>query len=601
MFFKLKSTTLFVVFFFLLCFFGYSQQSKLDSILSKLKVYKHRDSVRARLLVNAAWNSIYINEQDAFIYVNEAIDITKEIQWNWGLIASLRQKGVNYYIQRDYLRAVDTWQEALKVANTKKVKDKLLIGSIHNNLGNVYADFNQYTKALYNYNQCLDIAVQVDDIENQINSLSNIGYVYLDLKKVEKSIEYFNKALLLAEKEKNKRLIASIINNLGDAYKYKTDFNKALYFYEKSAKIAEEIEDKYVGSSALNSISELHIKLGKYDEAQVYSQKALQLAKEINTVEWQANSWKLLSEIFEKKENNKKALHAYKNYINLKDSIQSEEKKVALTRKEMAFKLENLEIKAKAELEKEKIYTNLFLAATVLMLLGTIVGYILYKRKRDAIEKRKIAEFKVKVAETELKALRSQMNPHFIFNAMSSIGDYMVKNDLETANEYLIKFSKLIRSILENSEKKWISLEEDLELTKLYIEIESLRLKDKIFYTFLIDKSIDVENTMVPPLILQPFIENSIWHGIAKKEGKGTIKISVQKKEGNVIFSVDDDGVGRKNVLNKLPNHTPMGVNITKNRLAIINKQEGTKNSVTMIDKEKGVRVEVVLPLELRF
>ncbi|WP_121069328.1 tetratricopeptide repeat-containing sensor histidine kinase [Maribacter vaceletii] len=598
---KQKKATLFVVFFLFLCFLGFSQQSKLDSIISKLRVYEERDSVRARLLVNAAWNSIYENEQDAFVYVNEAVDIAKEIQWDWGLVVSLRQKGVNYYVQRDYLSAVDTWQEALKIAENKNVKDKLLIASIYNNLGNVHADFKQYAKALENYKQCLHISEQVGNKENNINALSNIGYVYVDLNKIEKGIVYFNKALLLAKDESNKRLIASIIKNLGDAYKLKEDYNKALSFYEESAKIAEDIKDKYVASSALNSISELHIKLGKYDEAQVYSEKALQLAKEINTVEWQADSWKLLSDVFEKKGKTKDALKAYKNYIQLKDSIQSEDKKVALTRKEMAFKLERQEAKAKAELEKEKLYANLILTAAIFVVLGSIIAYVLYKRKRDAIEYRKIAEFKTKVAETELKALRSQMNPHFIFNAMSSIGDYMIKNDLETANEYLIKFSKLIRSILENSEKKWISLEEDLELTKLYIEIESLRLKDKIFYTFLIDKSIDVENTMVPPLILQPFIENSIWHGIAKKEGKGTIKICAKKNEKHVVFSVDDDGVGRKKGLKQLPNHTAMGVNITKNRLAIINNQDGFNNSVKMIDKVQGVRIEVKIPLELRF
>lgn len=598
---KQKKATLFVVLFLFLCFLGFSQQSKLDSIISKLRVYEERDSVRTRLLVNAAWNSIYVNEQDAFVYVNEAIDIAKEIQWDWGLVVSLKQKGVNYYIQRDYLNAVDTWQEAIKIAADKNIKDKLVIAGLYNNLGNVYADFKQYTKALENYTEYLEISKKVGNKENHINALSNIGYVYVDLNKIEKGITYFEKALLLAKEENNERLIASIIKNLGDAYKLKEDYNKALSFYKESAKIAEELGDKYVASSALNSISELHIKLDKYDEAQVYSEKALQLAKEINTVEWQADSWKLLSTVFEKKGNAKDALKAYKNYIQLKDSIQSEDKKVALTRKEMAFKLVSQETKAKAELEKEKLYANLILTAAIFVLLGSVIGYVLYKRKRDAIEYRKIAEFKTKVAETELKALRSQMNPHFIFNAMSSIGDYMTKNDLETANEYLIKFSKLIRSILENSEKKWISLEEDLELTKLYIEIESLRLKDKIFYTFLIDKSIDVENTMVPPLILQPFIENSIWHGIAKKKGKGTISISAKKKGKHVMFSVDDDGVGRKKGLNQLQNHTAMGVNITKARLAIINNQDGSNNSVKMIDKAQGVLVEVEIPLELRF
>jgi len=212
-----------------------------------------------------------------------------------------------------------------------------------------------------------------------------------------------------------------------------------------------------------------------------------------------------------------------------------------------------------------------------------------------------MADFNTKVAETELKALRSQMNPHFIFNALNSISDYMDKNDVEKANTYLMKFAKLTRSILENSEKKWITLQEDLELTELYIEIEALRLKNKLFHKIEIDSVLDVENTLVPPLMLQPFIENSIWHGIAQKGGQGNIDIQIKKDNEMIVCTVDDDGVGRKKVVINGNKNDSMGLKITKNRLDILSQIKKVKGSIHMFDKTEGLRVELKLPLELRF
>jgi sensor histidine kinase YesM len=183
------------------------------------------------------------------------------------------------------------------------------------------------------------------------------------------------------------------------------------------------------------------------------------------------------------------------------DSVLSEEKKVELTRKDMQFKLEKQETIANAEIKRQSFIKNTAIAGGGILFLATIFGYILYKKKRDALEEKKIADFNTKVAETELKALRSQMNPHFIFNSLNSISDYMAKHNIDIANDYLIKFSKLTRSILENSEKKWISLKDDLELTELYIQMESLRLKNKFSYDIKVDKAIVIENTLIPPLI----------------------------------------------------------------------------------------------------
>ncbi len=225
---------------------------------------------------------------------------------------------------------------------------------------------------------------------------------------------------------------------------------------------------------------------------------------------------------------------------------------------------------------------------------------------RDALEKQKEAELKSQVSDTEMKALRAQMNPHFIFNSLNSISDYIAKNNTKVADEYLTKFATLMRLVLENSEKKEVPLFEDLKALELYMQLETLRLKDKFTYEIEVDDTIDKENTMVPPLILQPFVENSIWHGIAKKQGIGNIFIHIKKEGEMVSCIVEDNGVGRQVTdgiiaLKDNSGKRSLGMKITKERIDIINKVKNANAFVKLTDLEQGTRVEVKLPLELSF
>ncbi|MEO9893289.1 histidine kinase, partial [Aurantibacter sp.] len=296
------------------------------------------------------------------------------------------------------------------------------------------------------------------------------------------------------------------------------------------------------------------------------------------------------------------ALNAYKKHIKLRDSVLNEEKKSELTRKEMQFQMERQQAVANEEIKRQQLVKNIYLIGAILLVLLSILGYYIYKRRRDELEKKKSAEFNAKVSETELKALRSQMNPHFIFNSLNSISEFISKNDIQQADDYLVKFSKLTRAILENSEKKSITLNEDLELMELYMQIEAIRLENKLHHKITIDQDIEPNNTLVPPLILQPFIENSIWHGIAPKNGDGHIAIKIEKEGDMLKYVVDDNGVGqlKKNMGEKKSNGS-FGIKITKSRIDILSHIKNKKGSINLMDKPEGVRVEITLPLELQF
>jgi sensor histidine kinase YesM len=241
-----------------------------------------------------------------------------------------------------------------------------------------------------------------------------------------------------------------------------------------------------------------------------------------------------------------------------------------------------------------------------------IEAYI-YERKLE--EKNKIIEvsltekFERQIAEIEMTALRAQMNPHFIFNALNSIKLYVVSNEPKTAALYLTKFSKLIRSILNNSQSKLVSLEVELRALELYIQMEQFRFNFKFDYEIKVDVDVDKEFTEIPPILLQPYVENAIWHGLMHKHvGKGELCIHIKIKDGNLEFIIDDNGIGRAKSMElktkTKTKHESIGMRITADRLAMANRLYGTDGKVTVIDKEDengkslGTKVIFFLPYE---
>jgi len=193
--------------------------------------------------------------------------------------------------------------------------------------------------------------------------------------------------------------------------------------------------------------------------------------------------------------------------------------------------------------------------------------------------------------ELEAKALRAQMNPHFIFNCMNSMKALIQNDEKKVSIEYLTTFSKLIRTLFQNSDKRQISLYDEIETCRLYTQLESMRLKGKLLYNFSIDPNLDLKSVMVPALIVQPFIENAIWHGIVPKD-KGAINISVTGNEKIIFCEVDDDGIGRETArLNKPTTpviHESKGVHLSQQRLNLEKTLNDTNASIEIIDKAEN-------------
>ena len=246
------------------------------------------------------------------------------------------------------------------------------------------------------------------------------------------------------------------------------------------------------------------------------------------------------------------------------------------------------------------------LLVAILLLLAVV--FISKKRinviRGKAVQKSNIEK---EILELEAKALRAQMNPHFIFNCMNSIKSLIQQEEKDKAVTYLTIFSKLIRTIFQNSDKREITLFDEIETCRLYTQLESLRFGNKLSYFFNLDESIDLKSIMVPALILQPFIENAIWHGIMTKEEGGTVIVTIAKKDNVISCRIDDDGIGREmskqnKFAGEASNHQSKGVRLTQNRLNLDNLLNQRNATVEIIDKEdreqKPCGTTVILSLE---
>lgn len=239
----------------------------------------------------------------------------------------------------------------------------------------------------------------------------------------------------------------------------------------------------------------------------------------------------------------------------------------------------------------------------------SFIGTILYISRQRIVQIRKRENEKTEanklIAELDSKLLRSQMNPHFIFNSLNSIQKYIWENNEEDAAEYLSKFAKLMRSILENSSKEFITLEEEFSTLKIYLELEHKRSNGHFDYFINIDHKLDQANLLTPPMLIQPFIENAIWHGLNKKQDHGSLIISVYQNSEALTFSVDDDGIGRNLSFNKseINEKKSLGISITKQRIEKLFESTKTKGTIEIVDKmhngvSAGTNVIISIPLK---
>jgi ligand-binding sensor domain-containing protein len=241
-----------------------------------------------------------------------------------------------------------------------------------------------------------------------------------------------------------------------------------------------------------------------------------------------------------------------------------------------------------------------------LFIIGMIALLLRYRlRKRQEEDERNVGLYKLLV-KLKLKALRAQMNPHFTFNVMNSIQHFIVNKDEESALRYLSKFSKLVRAILNNSEKNGVTVKEELEVIRLYLELEAMRFEKRFDYEIIVDPEIEEGTVEIPSMLIQPYIENAVKHGILPLTSTGKITVEIKKQEKFIRCVIEDNGIGREKAAENRGSseHKSFGTAITQERLAVINTLYNSTLSEKIIDlygpdgKPAGTRVEIYIPYE---
>jgi tetratricopeptide (TPR) repeat protein len=523
-----------------------------------------------------------------------------------------------------------------------------------NNIGVVYRRMDLVKPALDFHTKALDIARSIDNPSDDIKyniavSQNSIGNIYLVLEQYELAKRQFQKSLTIEKESGNRLGLAINYQNIGFAYEAQGELENALRNYKRSLDYNNQIDSELGRVICYNSIGKVYIKQEKFNDAKVIIEKALEKALNIGDQFYIASSYinlgwaqkhlnlnelsemnlkqglsiakkyslKLsiveaqshLSDLYEHTNRPNLALNAYREAINLEKTIANDRNLRYVNDVIIQYENEakNSQIKALAdenELVKFRLERNkkLFWYSMLALAIIGAVMVALYRTRQLQQEKQ--------ILTLEQDMLRSQMNPHFIFNSLNSIKLYIINNEKENAVYYLNKFSKLIRKILVASTEKEISLEDELDTMKLYMNIENIRFSNEIHFEINIDDDINTSSIKVPSMILQPFLENALWHGLSSKneEDKKIILNVYRTNEDFVTISIQDNGIGRtrsaKINKDKLLKRKSVGISLTKARLANFSKGYISDYKITIHDlydqnrKALGTKVVVEIPTQ---
>ncbi len=438
----------------------------------------------------------------------------------------------------------------------------------YHNMGYAMELNGEIDAALDNYNLSLDYNKEINDLRGKVICNNSIAQIYLKRENPEEALKILERNLSLAIENKELYYITSTYIGLGWAQYDLNNFNESELYLNKALEIAEERKLPSFIAAANIHLSELYKRKGDY-----------KLAYE---------KFRISDDIKHRISSNKNK--EYVNMLNIK--YNSEKKNNEIKQLEQKNEINELEL-------KENKRNQLVALLGLLVIAGVL--FVVNRQRRLKNEK--------KIVTLEQDMLRSQMNPHFIFNSLNSIKLYIINNEKENAVYYLNKFSKLIRKILLASKEKEITLADELETMDLYMNIENIRFSNEINYKKNISPAVDLQAIKVPSLILQPFLENALWHGLSSKKDDKNINLDISNDNGNfIVISITDNGIGRNEAQrikrNKSLKRKSLGLAITNERLANFYKDYNKEYSVQIIDlydddnKATGTKVIITIPLE---
>ena len=577
-------------------------------------------------------------------FIKKAINIEKEIGSD-NLSASLINLGSAYTDLGELDKAIPPLKKSLTIAKANGNEQRIAYSL--NNLGTIYVDQGNYALAQEYYKQSLYINEKLGDNLGIANHLSNIAWIYKTQKHYDKAMQHYQKALEIHKQNNRKQRVSAMLNDIGTIYQEKNDYNNALNHYVEALRICKQIDAKTDIPHILINIGNIHLVLKNFNTAKEYftnaernsvetenkkglcdahiglakahmnqknynnalnnAIKAKEISKKTGFLEQQKEVSKILSEIYEITKNYKKSLENYQQFKILNDSLFNKKNIEKITQLEYEYKykqaLDSASIR-ELELKRTVISTNenleksqqnlllgiiTFLAITLLLMV-----IIFFLKLRN--EKSKTQNIVI-----EQKLLRSQMTPHFIFNSLSVLQGLILNKEEKKSVTYLSNFSKLLRTILENSRCKSVVLSEELSAIKSYMSLQNLDVNPPFNFNLTIAPDINQSSLKIPPMLIQPFVENAIEHAFPTKKENKEINIDIRFKNNELICTIEDNGIGitlenqNSNTVKK-----SLATTITSERLKMLAKDYKTQGSIKVENREKdskkGTLVTLIIP-----
>ena len=511
--------------------------------------------------------SIYekTNDKNGLAIVSRKLAQTQESQNKMGKAAANYQKAASYSMAKnqettnrnDYSRVASkslikkekAVQENISLNETAENKDDL--AKDYTNLADINVQQNNIPKAAENLGNAYEISR--NSLPSQAIIINQkMTDLYVDNKNFDKAIEVKKKVLKEDFVRDNSQEKVNQIQQLADIYLQKNDIEEAVDLYKNAYQIS--------------------IEKGHTLEAH--------------------KSVKILDSLYQNSGNTDASLNLYRDFLNklpplvkndrsLVDAkiVEETEGKIALLEKEKRLN---------EELMRKKNIFNYSLIATLIILSG-LVFFIFRTLKKVQVKNKKI----------ELQSLRREMNPHFIFNSLNSVNQFIATNNELEANQYLTKFSKLMRGVMENSTEDFIPFQQELDLLQNYLSLEKTRFTDKFNFDISVDENLNQQNLLIPGMLIQPFLENAIWHGLRYRTEKGFLKLHFEKENQYLKIAIKDNGIGieesKKQKTIHQKNREGRGMKNTLERIRLLNDLYKKEIRCSIKDSDNGVLVEIVM------
>jgi tetratricopeptide (TPR) repeat protein len=632
-----------------------------QKVLSFYQKAQNQDSIASMLFKIAITYKKVSDFPHLLEYLQKALSAYERVGNDYGVAKVECEIGYYYADLAVTPKAIEHFHRALSISEHlgKQTEVAIILGK----LGQMYLFMRDSINSFSYLQKALYLNRQLGNKSETAFNLWILGDYYFRLSSnIPAAIECMQKAQELFKESGDDGGVAYVLFNLADILLYAPDtalkkvqirvsekYIRSIEYQKRGIEIIKYLEPEYGLTVHFLVLSETYEKIGSYDSAYHYYKQYIAIRdkfigtdkqKEIARLETRyenekkEDSLKLDKELSDEKLEKQILLSRQEQelqqlvYLKTQADLQNEqltsrekEKQLTLSEKEKQLQLARLKT-----LTQEKAITKLnqqrqwiyIIGVFLLLAVGSL--YFLYRSrlrsirletqlvKEKAAQEKKEIEFQHKLADISMSALRSQMNPHFIFNCLNSIKLYTTQNDTVAATEYLTKFSKLIRLVLENSRNERITLSSELAALELYIEMEAMRFKEKLSYSFKVGKDVETGYIEIPPLLLQPYVENAIWHGLMPKDEGGHIAINVSMHNESLLeINIEDNGIGRVAATalnNKMAGkHRSYGMKATTERIALINQIYKTgANVVThdLVDEQgqaAGTEVTLQIPV----